>query len=242
MITINNPWPPNQGVTTTMTGATWFSNYWYGPVNAPGTWYGQYVAIIEPPINQGEVEVEMEIRAGEKSRVISPEQAAVYAQYWINQLNLALKDVSYSILAADGTKYLYPILVREEVTAGPGDTVAPYYYIVPYGSQEDVDNGCAEVCVMVNAFSGNFEEVGSFGKARGYIDEEMAIEAAAQALRLKPEDTRDAQAEVVFIPCDITYLRISPLWRIEIKGQTVYVAMNGTVHITLQPAPPLYGK
>jgi hypothetical protein len=243
MITINDPWPPLQGVTSTMTGTAWFSNYWYGTVNAPGTWYGQYVAIIEPPQALGQVEVDMEIRIGDISKVISPEEAVKYAFQWIGQKNLSEKDSSYSLLA-DKTLYnLDPVLVREEskFDIKKGELV-PYYYIVPFGSETDIKNGLASVCVIVNAFSGNFEEVGAFGKSVGFIRQDKAVDAFAKALDFKSEELKDVQAEVVFVPSELSYLRIYPLWRVEALDRVAFIEMSGIVHIGFEPVPAVYGK
>ncbi len=243
-ITINDPWPPLQGATTTMTGTAWFANYWYGTVNAPGTWYGYYVAIIEPPVAQGDVEVEVESRAGDKSSAITPQQAVDYAKYWITQKNLSAKDKSYSLLSTKILSNLDPILVREETNyTAKKSTVVPYYYIVPFGTKEDIEKETATVCVVVNAFTGNFEEVSAFGKPAAFIEEAKAIGAAKALVSKSLSDDQSAiLADVVFIPCPLTYLRVYPLWKITLKDTVVYVEMNGKAHLTLQPSTIMYGK
>jgi hypothetical protein len=67
--------------------------------------------------------------------------------------------------------------------------------------------------VIVNAFSGKFEEVGAFGEFVGFIEQTKAVEVAAKALKLNTEAIKDVYAEVVFIPCDLSYLRIFPLYK-----------------------------
>jgi hypothetical protein len=254
-ITIQNPWPPNIGVTTTMTGTVWYSNYWYGPVNAPGTWYGKYVGIIEPPQAGGKVFAEMETRAGDKAKIISPKKAVKYARHWIKKLNLAAKDPSYALLAEENSIPLDPILVREEMNPGlEKDATVPYYYIVPYAITAEFESKLSRVCVMVNAFTGKFEEVTGYDEPIQYLEREKAIEAVVKVKELSTEEAANAQAELIFTPTDFTYLRYKPFWRIEIGNSVSYVeidcrdqvmelAQDPCVHEDpVDPPAPVYGK
>jgi hypothetical protein len=251
-ITIQNPWPPNQGVTSTVTGTVWYSNYWYGPVNAPGTWYGNYVGIIEPPLVEGAVSAPMEIRSGDKKKIISPKKAVKYARHWIKKLDLAAADPAYALLADENAKPLDPILVREEMNPGLAkDATVPYYYIIPYAMDTEFEKKISRVCVMVNAFTGNFEEVTGYEEPLTYLEKEKAIEAVVRVKELTTEEAANAQAEVVFTPTYFTYLRYKPFWRVEIGNIVSYVEMDCPVMEEMAqdpcvkdpvPPPPVYGK
>lgn len=255
-ITIQNPWPPNEGVTTTMTGTIWYSDYWYGPVNAPGTWYGQYVAIIEPPpVEQGKVYAAMENRVGDKASIISPQQASAYADYWKKTLKLGKKDPAYALLSGKRAEPLEPILVREEINPSLAtDALVPYYYIVPYAKKGETEKKFARVCVLVNAFTGNFEEVSGYDEPIKYLEKEKALAAVAEVFELTTEAMENAQAEVVFTPTYFTYLRTKPFWRIEVNGDVSYVALACPDQVVemisdpcvypdpIDPPEPMYGK
>lgn len=243
MITIHDPFPTGAGAINTMTGTVWYSTYWENPVNAPGTWFGEYVAIVEPPQAQGAVQAEFQIRSGNRDAIISPEQALAYAQYWIQHLNLSAKDPSYISLADTALQPLEPILVREELQPDVKMTrLVPYYYILPFAKGDDLEKGLVRICVIVNAFTGEFEEVSSFGNAVSYLEEQKAIDAAAGSIKVDLVNVTKTQATVVFTPCDVTYLRAWPFWRVEINDRIVYVDMNGNVHFTLHGVPITYGK
>jgi hypothetical protein len=221
-ITINDPFPTGQGATSTMAGTVWYANYWNGAITAPGTWFGKYVAII------------------------SSEQALAYARYWIQQLNLGAKDSSYSSLADTGLIPFDPILVNEDIkpTVVKSVNESVCYYLLRYAKGDEFKKGLTRVCVIVNAFTGAFEEVTSFGTPITYLEERKAIEMAAQALKITTleSNAKETKAAVVFTPCDFSYLRAYPFWKVEINGKVVYVEMNGKVHFTLPAVPASYGK
>jgi len=256
-ITFRDPWPPNVGATTTVTGSVWYSNYWYGPVNAPGTWYGNYVGIIEPPpVPLGKVYAEIESRVGET--VISPEEAVVYADYWKKELKLGKKDPAYALLWKEKKKAvpLAPILVREELTPGlEAGAVVPYYYIVPYAREDEAEAGISRVSVLINAFTGKFEEVTGYDEAIRYLKKDKALEAVANYKELTMEEMSSAQVEAVFTPCSITYLRSEPFWRISVNNTVTYVEVYCPTQEQQEiaqdpciyeepdpPAPIIYGK
>jgi hypothetical protein len=226
-ITINNPWPPNQGVTTTMSGSSWYSNtdYWNGPIGAAGTWYGNYVAIIEPPpVPSGMVYAAEECRIGDV--VITPQQAIDYADYWTKELKLYKKDPAYKLLKKSDKKIkpLDPILVREEIDPNlEKGAVVPYYYIVPYALEGEAEKKLTRICILVNAFTGNFEEVSAYDEPLTYVDKDKAFEAVAYNLELTMEEMSTAKAEVVFTPNYFTYLRSKPFWRIEVNNEVRYL-------------------
>jgi len=255
-ITIRDPWPPNQGATTTVSGTVWYSDYWYGPVDAPGTWYGYYVAVIEPPTSQGMVYAVEECRIGDT--VISPELAVNYADYWKKKIKWDKKDPAFDLLSNSSkkkTQPLTPILVREEINPYlEKDAAVPYYYIVPYALEGEVEAGVVRFCILVNAFTGNFEELTSYDEPIKYLKKEKALEAVALKKGLPMEEAMNAEVDVVFTPCYFSYLRSKPLLRISLNNEVSYVEStcyydqmmemaDTCVHeYPYDPPDPIYGQ
>lgn len=237
-ITKYDPEPHNVGSISTMTAAVWYATDWVGPVIYAGSWLNNYVAVIEPPVAKGRVEVKRVRRTG--TRIIRPRTAVRYARRWIDELELAEKP-PYAILKKEGIRNLEPILVREERAGLDRRARVPYYYLVPFGLEEekgDCGEQLARVSIVVNAFTGRFEEIGSFGKPVRYIPEKEAINIVARALRLKKEEAKQAKATMMFKPSDITHIRIYPFWAITFEKHVLYVDQLGKLYKTIRPSVP----
>jgi hypothetical protein len=243
-ITINDPWPINSGHVATVTGTVWYTTttYWGEPIENPGTWENKYVAIIEPPQGQGTVSAVPAVRTG--TTPISETAALQFSETWIEERNLASIHPSYGLLSDDKKLTLEPILVREEGSFDiPRDANVPYYYIIPYDDPvTDHKDPRPSVYVVINAFTGDFEQVDSLADPVQYLDEEDAIAAAAEALGLDtPGDQEELEAVVVYTPCIITHSRIIPFWRIESGNTVVYVNQQRAVFQIHEIVPQLYG-
>ena len=238
-ITKYDPEPHNVGSVITMSAALWYATDWVGPVQWPGTWYDQYVAVIEPPAVEGAVEVKMPERIGKE--IIPPKEAIEYAKNWIDELELSKKP-PYAILQRSGVNNLQPILVREEIKPGlEKEKEVPYYYIVPFGFEHEIGArgiGLARVCVIVNAYTGRFEEIGAFGKPVRYLPEEEVIDIIARSLGLKREEMKEFKPTLMFQPSDITHIRLYPFWRIMVKDRVLYVDQLGKVYKVITPSVP----
>ncbi len=251
-ITIHDPWPPpgSGGEISTMTGTVWYDTMWENPVENAGAWYNKYVAIIEPPETQGGVIVRVVDRRG--TTAILAAEALQFSQTWIEQLNLDLKDPSYAALSDEDTQHLEPILVREEINFNiRKDERVPYYYIIPYAAKNDnalsanENDGSLEyssISVIVNAFTGDFEQVSSFGRPIRYLTEEEAIKAAAEALNLEESAMKGVEAEMVYLVSTVTQSRAIPICRVDANGNTVYVDQSGKVYTKSAIIPQLYGR
>jgi hypothetical protein len=245
-ITINNPWPIGSGQTETMEDDIWYSTYWANPVENTGTWYNKYVAVIEPPEAEGVVRFTPVERRGIDE--ISSESALQYAETWINQLNLAAKDPSYAVLDNEARENYGPLLVREGLSFGKTAKDVPYYYIIPYyistnsevlsAADAKVVNG-VRACVIVNAFTGRYEEVASFHSPIKYIYKAEALKIAAERLGV---ETKALDGTLVYQPCALSQSRVTPFWEIinKEKGTIVYVDQLGQVY--LSPFSSLYGR
>jgi hypothetical protein len=237
-ISIHDPEPHNVGTYSFFTGAQWFAGPWHGSIRFTGTWYQQYAAVVEPPIEKGRVMAKTVKRTGTK--LLSPAQALEYAKRWIAEIGLAKKP-QYSLLQNKNVGALEPIVVREETPNSKDEDGYPQYYIVPFGFKSELhERGARAVrlCVLVNAYTGQFEEATVFGAPIRYLSSQQALEIVAQAMQVKPGVLRDAKVALVFQPCDITHIRTYPFWQIELKGRTVYVDQLGKLYGKLVPSLP----
>lgn len=236
-ISVYDPEPHNVGTSTQFTGAQWFAGPWNGSIQYAGTWHNQYVAVVEPPIERGEVQVERVERIGKE--VLSPDEALEYALRWIAELKLA-EQAKYRLLGHEEVEALEPVLVREEMP-GSEEGDVPYYYIVPFGLRREFEKRgtrMMRVCVLVNAYTGRFEEVTAFGKPVRYLSMEEALGVVAEAMQLTRRDLEDAKAALMFQPSDITHVRTWPFWRVQVGERVVYVDQWGKLYGKLLPSVP----
>jgi hypothetical protein len=248
-ITINNPWPIGSGQTETMAAEIWYNSedpysYWANPVANPGTWFDKYVAVIEPPEAEGGVSFIPVNRRG--TIEITSQEALQYAETWINQLNLAEKDPSYADLNNEDRENYGPLLVREGLSFGRTDRDVPYYYIIPYYvstsdtvfAADNLVDG-VKVCVIVNAFTGNYEEVASFRNPIRYVYEDEALQIAAEALGV---ETKALAGTLVYVPCALSQSRICPFWEIMFKEKETFVYVDQLGNLYHDPYDSLYGR
>jgi hypothetical protein len=236
-ISVYDPEPHNIGTDTQFTGAQWFAGPWNGAIWYAGTWYNQYVAVVEPPIKRGRVRVERVERIGKE--LLSPDEALESANRWIDELGLA-KQAKYRLLAHEEVEALEPVLVREEMP-GSEEGAVPHYYIVPFGLRRELDT-CGirmmRVCVLVNAYTGRFEEVTAFGKPVRYLSRDEAVGVVADAMQVEGRELEAADAALIFQPSDITHVRTWPFWRVQVGERVAYVDQWGKLYGKLLPSVP----
>jgi hypothetical protein len=150
-------------------------------------------------------------------------------------------------VARRDARVLTPLLVREEPTIPPLERrrrpnarviKAPYYYIVPFGLPGEEGAELARVCVLVNAYTGAFEEVTAFGQPLKHLTAQEALGVVAAAMRIAPKRLKVANATLVFQAGDITHVRTYPFWRIETGNRIFYVDQVGKLYGKLLPAIP----
>jgi hypothetical protein len=237
-ITIYDPEPHNVGSQSTMAANIWYAGDWNGAVQYPGTWDNQYVAVIEPPIVMGRIKVKMLDRIGDK--IISEKAAVDLAHKYIKAKEFVKKH-PYAILQKEGIRNLEPILVREEIKFGLKKEKVPYYYIVPFGFEHEKGKcgiGLTRISVIINAFTGEFEEVGAFGSPIGYLPKREAINVVTQALHLKKDELDNIKAVMMYRPSDITHIRIYPFWKVSVKDRIFYVDQLGKFYTEIKPSVP----
>jgi hypothetical protein len=238
-ISIYDPEPHNVGSHITMTGAVWYAGRWANPVVFTGSWQNDYVAVIEPPVEKGTVRVDSVVRIGKK--VISRENAVELAYRYIEGLDLE-KSPEYKIFRRKDVVNLMPLLVREEISAEiKPDQRVPYYYIVPFSlkfEREECGEHMVRAAVLLNAFTGAFEEITAFGKPVKFLSEEQAILKAAALFNLEGDQLEQVKVSLMYRPGEITHIRSYPFWKVTVAEQTIYIDQLGKVHRHIKPAVP----
>ena len=236
-ISVHDPEPHNVGTSSTFSAAQWFGGPWNGAVIYSGTWLNQYVAVIEPPLPKGKVHVKQVKRTGKK--LLSPKRAVEFARRWIREFGLDHQP-KYAILYREDVIPLEPMLVREGIGRSGARNV-PHYYIVPFGLRHEfAERGSrlARGCVLVNAFTGAFEEVTTFGKPIRYLAKEEALAIVASAMQRDTKELKNTEATLMFQPGDITHIRAYPFWRITVGKRRVYVDQLGKLYGKFLPSIP----
>jgi hypothetical protein len=266
-ITIYDPEPHDVGSQSTMTAAVWYATDWVGPVQYSGSWDNQYVAVIEPPVQKGRIRVNKIKRIGdkiisseeavrraktwiEKSRLSRKGPYSILRRKTV--INLEPMLVREQIRPGPQThlqikpdlkklKQIKPVLQKLEQIRPCLKENVPYYYIVPFGFEFEVGKcgiNLSRVCVLVNAYTGNFEEVAAFGKPVRYLPEKEALNVVARSLQLKPKDRHQIKATLMFQACDITHIRTYPFWKVAVANRVLYVDQSGLLHTRLIPSVP----
>jgi hypothetical protein len=190
-----------------VTGSQWFNEF--KPVNKIGSIYqGKYVAVYEPPTSIGVATAPLEVLEG---RVISPEVALRYAAKWIKDYKLD-EMKPYNVLKnAEATT---PLLVNERYGG---------YYLIPYVTRA---NRLAQVALIVNAYNGNFQEVGTF-KPVVHLQKEDSIKFASKHLAIEKPAT--VKAELIFPLAEQSGSRYFPLWKVTVNQNTLAVDTHGQI-------------
>jgi hypothetical protein len=235
-ISVNDPEPHNVGTSTTFSAAQWFGGPWNGDVMYSGSWFGKYVTVVEPPIEEGRVTVKRVKRTGD--RIIKPEEAQRLAQEWLREYR-ADRQEKYAFLNREDIGPMEPLLVREG--ASRRAKAVPQYYIVPFAFRNEfAERGSqmARACVLVNAYTGAFEEVTTFGRPIRYLTREDALAVVASALQKDVKELKKADVGLMFVAGDITHIRSYPFWRVDLGERTLYVDQLGKLYGKLLPSIP----
>jgi len=191
-----------------ISGSTWYSEFL--PVSKAGSGFqGKYVAVIEPPGVRGVAVAPPEILSG---LVIPADKALASAEGWIRRQRIyELKE--YRVLKK--ARPLQPLLVNKDHGG---------YYIIPYST----DGVKASAAVLVNAYTGGFQEVGVF-KPLKYLTKDEAVKTALGAARLTPQ-RKAPDAELVLPMGDVVTSRYFPLWKVTAGGEVLAVSQQKKVY------------
>jgi len=191
-----------------ISGSTWYSEF--ESVSKIGSAYaGKYVVVTEPPEIKGLAKAPREVLRG---TVITPREASRFAAKWIEKYKLA-EIKTYRLLKK--AKPLNPMLVNAKKGG---------YYIIPYST--DREGRLAGISVLVNAYNGNFQEVGVF-KPTAYLEKEEAMQLAAESL--KDEKPRKVEALLIYSKRETGGSRYFPTWEVTADKKVFHVGLQGVV-------------
>ena len=235
-IDVNDPSPPDKaphdnpctavdegnegGATRRVTGSSWFANEWK-IANTWGTTYkNQWVAVVEPPEREGWIWAPEQPLIGTP---IEPDLA----------LELALQH-TWDLRLAEEERFSF---LRE---TRPGaalltNAVQQGYYLIPFLDRR----GRCPGAVILNAYTGEFQEIAAFAQPISFVTAEEAIELAVHAIRARPDF--EPSAELVWASSMQTLSRYRPLWKVRMQVEDVelirYVSQTGEVHNQMAPLP-----
>lgn len=212
------------GMRSVMDGSTWLTSYLYlnSPVSVVGSkWRGKFVAVTEgdaaPP---GDANAEMQRTSG---AIVSIGAAIEFAQNALNGEDI-LKVAPYSVLHQIDP--LNALLVNVDGNA---------YYIVPYGYK---DNNISIGAIIVNAYSGQFQEASVFPKPIQFISKEDAVRLASTFVCKCNISNQNVASQLVFTPSGASFTRFLPVWQIAFDSEVVFVSQDGRVFRDLpEPVP-----
>jgi hypothetical protein len=246
-IKVYDPEPNNQCYIMTTSGADWMSNAsldaWNKPISNQGSWHNNYVAVIEPPSEEGKVIWERLPEPGGK--IIKPEEAAALAVRYVRDLKLD-EEYPYNIMKRSGMRSFKPILVNQQPEnkqfkrrTDENARVAGYY-LVPFGFEREVGKGqvpLARTGVIVDAYTGRFIGIGYNCKPMRYMPENEAIDIVAHALQLTHKEKSEVKATMIFKSSQISHNPLNPFWEITAASQTLFVDQYGVVHSRILESP-----
>jgi hypothetical protein len=233
-IDINDPAPPdtaphdnpctaaiegNEGGTIRhATGTSWFSNDWQNPNRWGTKWLNKYVAVVEPPAMKGSITAPQEVEKGE---VISAEAALRLVAKHIKERKL-IENRKFSFL--NKAKATRALLINRNHKG---------YYLVPLEYQ---DRRCPGA-ILMNAYTGEFQEIGAFAHPLEYLTEEEAVNIAICSIRKKPE--KRPVAELEYRASEQMKSRYRPVWKVTIvvgESELIrYVSQVGEVFTEITP-------
>jgi hypothetical protein len=224
-----DPSPANLGdpaVSPYIAAGAWYSEL--QPVTKTLSKYnGEHVAIIEPPQIVGKALAPLEVMKG---TIISPQEALKEAALWIKE-NKIYQIETYKDLK--NAKPLKPLLVNKEYGG---------YYLIPYTTTSGPytttsvkQNNPVPFSVLINAYKGNFQQVGAFKPVK-YMYEQEAIQTALKYLNIK--SAKEIEAELVTKIKGQSFHKYFPCWKITLDGNVVHVSQRGRIYSNVLPIEP----
>ena len=128
-----------------------------------------------------------------------------------------------------------PMQTSEPSDDGGADS---YSFIVPYGLKDEQNPAgvpITRLCILIDAVTGEFEEVATFGKPIAYLERETDIRIVASALRVPENQLHVTDASLMFQSSEITHLRVYPFWRIVVDKRVYYVDQEGKLYNDIPP-------
>jgi len=181
-----------------VSGTIWLNNsdYWGAPLNRPGSaWHNKYVAIIEPPAVNIQVNVSPWVLEGTIMSVSSIEESFYN---WIKEVK-EKKGSCCSLKILDTS-----LKIRKPILINAGNY---QYYLVPFVNRR--------LAAIFNSYTGQFEELRYFKKSRRYISDAQIINnRLREVLRIyKPKTVEIQGAQLRYNPGLAVAGRFSPTWQ-----------------------------
>jgi len=164
---------------------------------------------------------------------LTPDEAIQAAERAIQE-NGMRKWPQCAILRNPGISPQPPMLTSEPSDEDGG--ADSHSFIVPYGLKDEQNPSgvpITQLCILIDAVSGEFEEVATFGKPITYLQRDAAIRIVASALRIPEDQVTDAS--LMFQSSEITYLRVYPFWRVVVNKRVYYVDQEGKLYNNVPP-------
>jgi hypothetical protein len=192
---------------------------WYGEFSAvtktPSKYTGMFVALIEPPSVRGLARPSKELVVA--GRIIPTGEASRSALQAVKALKLADMEAFRDFSTA---RPLEPLLVNPEHGG---------YYLVPFS----IDGRTAALAVLINAYTGEFQEAGHFA-SRSFLPQGTALERLRTALRLR-QPLRPTEVKPTLVSSPAAGTRYSPEWEITMANRRLRVDQRGVVHEARSP-------
>jgi hypothetical protein len=191
--------PPLQRL---VTGSTWYTEF-QAVTKAASAYNGKFVAVIEPPPSKGRAVAPAEVLTG---RVIQAARALQIAAQQLGNPRIAQFEPFRKLR---GTKPMAPLLVNAQRGG---------YYLIPLTA-----NGKDAIgAMLLNAYTGGLQEVGTFAPTR-FVSQKDAVERALRtAGKVDPAQVRSA---LVSTP-EAGASRYRPAWKVEVAGRSVIVRQD----------------
>jgi hypothetical protein len=169
----------------------------------------------------------------ERRQVLTAEEAKKRATGSIEELQLAAEP-GYGLLNDPNLEISEPLLTTDKPHRESRET--PQFYIVPFGiKHERTESGAplVRLCILIDAYTGEFEEITAFDKPLVYLTDQQAINVVAAALNVAPAELHDAVVTLMFQSSEISHVRAYPFWRVIVKDRSYYVDQKGKLYGSL---------
>src|SRR5437879_7367181 len=145
----------------------------------------------------------------ESPHVWTAEKAKKRATDRIEELQLA-EEPGYGLLSDPNLEISTPFLTTDKPDRkSPIQT--PQFYIVPFGiKNERTESGAplVRLCILIDAYTGEFEEMTAFDKPVVYLTNQQAVNVVAAALNVAPAELHDAVVTLMFQSSEISHVQI----------------------------------
>lgn len=204
-----------------VSGTVWLNDtaYWGAPLNKPGSkWHDNYVAVIEPPAVNIQVNVSPWVISGP---ILSVSRIEESLYKWFKEVKEKSSCCSFKILAlASSLKIQKPILI---------DAGNYQYYLVPFEN--------SRLAAIFNSYTGQFEELRYFQEPRRYISDSQIITTRLKEILslYKPKTVEITGTQLRYNPGLAVVGRFSPLWQ-AVASVTDFYGKKHELNISLNSA------